>query len=154
VMTRNERLKVFGARAAKFGISLAHSIGILLAFWILLDLMQGQFRVPVKSFLSASTVSAPTPDLDGLAVRLHAYGYHAQKARDSQHVSVVMVPVTSTTCPVTAKVVLAKSFPRPDTLKKPKVPVGQAPRALVKHMLPHGYMDARGPVNSYTRVDL
>lgn len=152
-MTSHERLKVCGARVAKFGISLAHSIGILLAFWILLDLMQGQFRVPVKSFLSASTVSAPTPDLDGLAVRLHAYGYHAQKARDTQHTSVVMVPVTSTTCPQ-AKVVLAKSFPRPDTLKKPKVLMGHAPRALVKHMSPNGYTDARGPVNSYTRVDL
>lgn len=156
-MSSNERLKVFGARAAKFGISLTHSVVILLAFWVAMDLMQSQFRAPGSvGILSASKTSpqptlmtAPVPDIDGLAVKLHAYGYHAQKAREA-------LQATSTTV-AKAPVVVAKVTPRVNktsVTKNPKVLVGQAPRALVKHMLPKGYVDARGPANSYTRVDL
>jgi hypothetical protein len=158
-MKNSERVKITAARAAKFGINIGHSALVLLVFWVAMDLMQSQLRVPARNLLSSAGQTQNGSTAAALAVAMHDYGYHAKAGRLPVTENPVR-PVKAVSCPVEAKVVLAKSHPR-------LAPVTKNPKVLVKHMLPKGYMDARGPVNSqnglksmqerkagYTRVDL
>lgn len=147
-MSSSEKFKVAAARVTKFAISMSHSVVILLAFWVLMDLMQSQVRIPAKSLLSPTNTNptvakSETPETDALVSAMHSYGYYAQKARENQQVAVKpVVPVKNVTCPVKASVVLAKAIPKPEKITK-------SPKVMVKHSV-----DARGPAPSYKRVDL
>jgi len=137
-MKNSERVKITAARAAKFGINIGHSALVLLVFWVAMDLMQSQLRVPARNLLSSAGQTQNGSTASALAVAMHNYGYHARTARE---VTVGAAenpvrPVKAVSCPVEAKVVLAKSHPR-------LAPVTKNPKVLVTQP-GEPYCDARG----------
>jgi len=148
-MSNSERLKILASRGIKFAINLGHSVLMLVVLWVSMDLLQSTVREPAKVFLTASKVQrtqVASVTAASTTTEMHDYGYHArQDVRVTQTPPVTrrVVSVKHSSCPVKAKVVLAKAIPKPETVIK-------SPKVMVNHVSP----DARGTQPSYHRVDL